>query len=323
MRIRFPVLLLATLLLAHLAACGPAEEGKEGPARGAPVAVAPPPAATAASDAVPGWREAGAEGPQATEEQAARIRELLPELASRGPARREARDEIIAMGPAAVPALITHMESPEMAVRWEMVNILGYIGDVRGIDPLLERTLSDENPHPRWRAIWAVGAVDNGRAAGRVWERLQSGELGEAQRWNAAVVLSNLGEERVLPILREGLEHPTSWRRWEAVNALGRIHGEGDVERLGALLDDPDQSVRRETVMTLGRIGDAEAVDVLVEALENPDPEIRWRAAMSLERTGDEGALQAIEARLEVETHEMTRKHLERARTRLSASTAP
>jgi HEAT repeat protein len=269
---------------------------------------------------MPGWREAGREGPQPTEKQAARIEELLPALASRGDARREARDEILAMGPGALPALITHMESPEMAVRWEAVNILGYLGDPRGIDPLLERTLSDDNPHPRWRAIWAVGAVNDGSAARRVWERLQSGELGEAQRWNAAVVLSNLVDERVLPLIREGLGHADAWRRWEAVNALGRIHSEGDAASLAPLLADPAASVQRETVMTLGRIGDAAAVDVLIEALGNPDPELRWRAAMSLERAGDPRALPAIEALLESEKHPMTRQHLERARRRFGGA---
>jgi len=310
---------LTLLSLLPLAGCWLAEKAPEvPPAPGAalpppaPGAALPPPAPAPTAEAVPGWRDAAKEGIQPSTAQADRIEVLVPILASGdNDARKSARDELIEMGAYAVPNLVSHLEDPDMTIRWEMVNILGYIRDPRSIGPLIERTISDDNPHPRWRAIWALGAADDGTARDKLWTRLQSGTLGEKQRWNAVVALSNFRDERVLPAILEGLQAPTGWQRWEAVNALGRLRSEGSVAALRPFLQDQDQSVRRETVMVLGKIDGSEAVALLLPVLENPDFEMRWRAAMALKGLSDPRIAPAAEARLRVEKDEQTKKYLQ------------
>jgi len=57
-------------------------------------------------------------------------------------------------------ALIDATRHQGWKVRWDAVNELGVRGDARGTAALAERALRDENPHPRWRSLWALSSID-------------------------------------------------------------------------------------------------------------------------------------------------------------------
>ena len=225
-------------------------------------------------------------------------------------ARAEARRAITEAGPQAVPALLRRIEDPLFSVRWEVVNLLGWIGDPSAVEPLVERVLGDPNPHVRWRSLWALRAIGEPSVPDRF-----AASLGEADsiRWNAAVGLSMFGDARSLPLLTARIADDDPWIRWEAVNALGRVHDGRTSARLVELLDHPHLRTRQEAVMSLGRIGDPSAVRGLIRALGDSAPEIRWRAAMVLGKVREPEARTALGDRLARETDPLVRKHLLRA----------
>ena len=68
--------------------------------------------------------------------------------------RKEAREGLLALGAAAVPSLILATESDDATVRWEAVNLLGALGNLRATDAVLRVAMTDPDVHARWRANW-------------------------------------------------------------------------------------------------------------------------------------------------------------------------
>ncbi|MFN5675612.1 MAG: HEAT repeat domain-containing protein [Roseiflexaceae bacterium] len=80
------------------------------------------------------------------------------------PAHIHAAEELVAMGPAALPAL-THALSPESPwlISYRAAEILGEIGDRRASQPLID-ALSHPNSNVRWSVIRSLSVVGNTRA---------------------------------------------------------------------------------------------------------------------------------------------------------------
>lgn len=136
--------------------------------------------------------------------------------------RRRARDELVADGILAVPALLARLDDARFTVRWEAVNALGRLRDPRGLAPLVDRVLSDSDAHVRWRATWALGAVDRAGAARELRAALATRDA--AASWRATVALAILAPDASLsPALQAGLRHDEAWIRWEAQYCLGRL----------------------------------------------------------------------------------------------------
>ena len=157
-------------------------------------------------------------------------------------------------GPPGVEELIKATKNPEWTVRWDAVNALGILKDPRGIPALVERALRDDNPHPRWRSLWALSATDREaqEAIPFLLEALQYPDPVVVR--NAAVALAFFGQPEARPELLHGLENPDSWRRWEAVFSLKRIGDDEVASALIALLSEetePVTRVRQESALTL------------------------------------------------------------------------
>jgi HEAT repeat protein len=226
--------------------------------------------------------------------------------------RSRARQDLIDMGGAAVPYLIERIQDPNFTIRWEMVNILGYIKDRRGTDPLIARVLHDADPHTRWRSMWALTSVGDPTTAGKFRGHLEDDDPFAA--WNAAVGLAMVAADpAAVPHLKKGLGSEDAWVRWEAVDGLGHVHDATTSRDILPLLADTDARVRHEVVMALGAIGDETARRELIRILDSPDAQLRWRAAMHLGRIGGEEGRRALEARLAVEESAQVRDHLAKA----------
>ena len=246
------------------------------------------------------------------------IADLIDRLGSPEAAERSlAREELYTLGETAVPALIGATYSEDPNLRWEAVNLLGAIGDPRGIDAAFRLAVSDPDVHARWRADWALYILDDGSAVPRLLSALDDDD--PTVVWNAAVALSLFGRAEAVPILYQGLE-ATGFRQWEVVNALGRVWDEGTVYRLAVVLAEGDEDVRKEAALSLGRIGGEEAISALLAALRtDPSPEVRWRAAMMLGRIGGPEIVPALRALAASEADPLVSDRIGEAIARITA----
>ena len=238
--------------------------------------------------------------------------ELLGQLADPSPAERTAaRGALLSLGVAAVPSLITATESSDALLRWEAVNLLGALGDLRATDAVLRVAMTDSEVHARWRANWAITNLDDGSVVPRLIAGMDDEDPIVA--WNCAVTLSLYGVTEAVPLLHQGLD-ATGWRQWEAVNALGRVWNEETVPKLIVVLQGGPEAVRKEAALSLGHIGGAEVLAVLLIALaDDPSFEIRWRAAMMIGRIGDqETAVLLADIRVQ-EAHPFVIEHIDEA----------
>ena len=143
-------------------------------------------------------------------------------------------------------------------MRWDAVNALGALKDPRALPALGTRALYDDNPHPQWRALWAISSVDptGGEAITMFLEALQSSDASLAHR--AAVGLAFFSRPEAISVLVGSLESPESYIRWEAVFSLRNISSP-DVARavLPWLSPDvePDDGVHGEVALALSRVG--------------------------------------------------------------------
>ncbi|MCK5584988.1 HEAT repeat domain-containing protein [Candidatus Bipolaricaulota bacterium] len=238
--------------------------------------------------------------------------ELVKQLADPSPGeRRDAREGLLLLGAAAVPSLIAATESDSGLLRWEAVNLLGILGDLRATDAVLQVAITDSDVHARWRANWAITNLDDGTVVLRLIARLDNDDPTVA--WNCAVTLSLFGVAEAVPLLHQGLD-AAGWWQWEAVNALGRVWNEDTAPKLIAVLQEGPEDVRKEAALSLGHIGGAEVLAVLLIALvEDPSFEVRWRAAMMIGHIGSqETAVLLADIRAQ-EGHPFVIEHIDEA----------
>jgi len=244
-----------------------------------------------------------------------RVNTLIDKLKNKSD-RQAARDEILAIGRAATPAMLKRMKDPDFTVRWEMVNIQGYMRDKAAIERVVERVVNDGDSHVRWRAMWALNQYpDTTRAQELVRELSKSTD--EVQRWNAFVGMSMFYMPECLPAIHKGLRHADSWRRWEAVNALARVNDENSAAGLRGVLASSEKRHRREAINSLGMIPGDEAYNVLAGAVDDRDSGVRFRVCMALGKRGDRRAVKVLTERRAVEQDKQVLEHLAKALEKL------
>ncbi len=223
-----------------------------------------------------------------------------------------------------VDALIAATNDPQWSVRWDAVNALGNLGDVRGVPALAERALRDDNPHPRWRSLWALSAVERegDTALPILFEGLESAEPDVVL--NAAVALAFFSQPEARPRLLAALEDSRDFRRWEAVFSLKQVMDSQVTEAFIQRLDESvesDPGVRGEAALGL-RVGEGPLiVPALLSSLRNDSsPKVRWRAAMTLGSIGDPALVEELEQVLETEFDPSVREFVEEAITDIKGS---
>jgi bilin biosynthesis protein len=221
------------------------------------------------------------------------VDQLVAQLATEE-TRTDARTRLLALGADAVPAMLAHARHPAVMVRWELANILGPLADPRALEAVVMNATADENPHVRWRSLWALSHFDMKAVAAALQQRL-AGDNDDA-RWNAAVALSFFGISDAIDLLHTNVRNPDPWRRWEAINALGRVHNDETPAVLAPALQSPAEGDRKEAALSLGMVGGPKSAALLVAALGDSSPEVRWRACLSLGRVSDPATLPALRA---------------------------
>jgi HEAT repeat protein len=213
--------------------------------------------------------------------------ELVERLASpSADERKETREELLSLGAAAVPFLILATESDNALLRWEAVNLLGTLGDLRATTAVLRVAMTDSDVHARWRSNWAITNLNDGTVVPQLIAGLD--DENRTVAWNSAVTLSLFSAVEGVSLLHDGLK-ADGWRQWEAVNALGRVWNDETVPKLIVVLQEGPEDIRKETALSLGRIGGEDALVALLEALSSDSSfEIRWRAAMMIGHIGNQ-----------------------------------
>jgi len=135
--------------------------------------------------------------------------------------RQEARQELVAIGPLAVPALID--------------------------------ALGSKTEHVRWEAAKALTEIPDGRAAQALVNVLEDRSFGV--RWLAANALINIGADAFLPIVQALLERPDSPRlRDGAKHVLTALKKAGSSNpHLAPLLEALEGPARTETIPWVAR----------------------------------------------------------------------
>ncbi len=217
--------------------------------------------------------------------------------------------------------LIQDTGNLDWKVRWDAVNELGKLKDRRAVPALVRRALYDDNPHPRWRSLWALKAVDakGSKAVPLLHTALEDPDSVVVR--NAAIALAFFGQPEARDELLKGLADDDSYRRWEAIFSLRRIGNREVAQALIPFLQgdkEPEEKIRREVVLALGYMGSGEVISPLLDALrEDKSPQVRWRAAMTLSKVGDSSVIPQLERAMRTEKDAQVREHIEKALTKI------
>jgi len=221
--------------------------------------------------------------------------------------------------------LLRDTSDPDWKVRWDAVNELGKLKDLRAVPALVDRALYDDNPHPRWRSLWALKSVDprGSETVPLLRAELEDGDPVVVR--NAAIALAFYGSPEGRDELLDGLEDFDSYRRWEAIFSLRKIGHPKVAEALVPLLDQEKESevrIRGEVALALGHMGSKEVISPLLAAVsEDQSPQVRWRAAMTLAKVGDGSVTEELERALTMERDTKVREHIEGALEKIQKRT--
>lgn len=176
------------------------------------------------------------------------------------------------IGVEAVEALIaTLLKKGDDKVRRQVAaGLLGEIGDLRGIAPLIA-TLSEGDPNLRETAIQSLIEMSNSQMVEPLIVAL--GDENLLVREAAAQILGEVGESAAVPALIAALTDDKSEAvREAAARALGGIGDTKAVAPLITALRRETETVRMAAAGALGEIGDSQAVEPLIAILKDTEP---------------------------------------------------
>ncbi|MBN2579615.1 MAG: SMI1/KNR4 family protein [Pirellulales bacterium] len=181
-----------------------------------------------------------------------------------------------------VDELVKMLEKTEYSkFREEIADILGMLGDPRAVDTLI--SMLRENSPASTSAIYAIKKLAPDRLTEPLLQLLRERHF--CSFFAAAHVLSELGEERAVPILVEVLKdtRPKSVHQSEYIGQfIAQFHQSG-FNALVELLKSDDSLIRRRAAVGLVYSYHPEVREQFLKLLNDPDPEIREISTTSLE----------------------------------------
>ena len=197
---------------------------------------------------------------------------------------RRLAEVILGLGPDAVPPLLVATQSSNARTRALAADILGQIGDWRGVDTLIEM-LNDPETDVRTQAAGALGSTGDTRAVKPLIKSLD--DEAWPVRARGARALSVVGDPvAVYPISRL-LSDPQWWVRYNAGFALPSFKELG-YETLEKTLLDSDRYARERALEVMEETG---YLHQFIEDLASDNDEKKTRAMKLLIIVGNAGGL--------------------------------
>ncbi|MBP7147503.1 MAG: HEAT repeat domain-containing protein [Acidobacteria bacterium] len=191
--------------------------------------------------------------------------------------RQQLEDEIVDVGPQAIPLLLTELERRSPATRESMVYALGAIGDPRVI-PILRRELSNQSGLAYQEVLYALALAGDDTALLQAMRSAGSASMLQAGATALDYIAGSVGP-RAVPLLMQEIPRRAEEARAAGLGALGTIC---DASAVDFLLEWSRQKApidRRFAIVALARIGDPRAAGRVREALADPDASVRNAAA--------------------------------------------
>ncbi len=171
-------------------------------------------------------------------------------------------------------------ETERMRDRVDAAKLLGKLGDIRAVTPLIQ-ALKNENSQIRVGVAKGLGTLKDTRAVEPLIQALQ--DENRAVRRAATTALGKLEDARIVAALLQAL-HDKDWevknRATEALEAIG----EPAMILAISTLQDESKYVRRAVVRILQVIGDLRSIEALTQALNDEDHEVQVLAQKALEK---------------------------------------
>lgn len=204
---------------------------------------------------------------------------LQPLIAQAGAAGQRARDALYAIGPAAMPAMLSALQTVDTPARQWGLTALQQWGDSRAFDAV-RKCLADANPLISKLAVQALASLQDPRAVDVLIPLLLSPDHGLSMVVIEA--LGQLGDKRAAGPLIAALGKVSPEAAGAVATALAQI---GDVRAIGplyALSHDVRHPQRIAIICALAVLGDERVADAVIAALQGTDPAVRQSAADAL-----------------------------------------
>jgi HEAT repeat protein len=221
----------------------------------------------------------------------AAVRDLVRRFAHPDPAVSEkAWEAVVALGPAAEPALIEGLSAADPTVAEFCAGALGGRAAPAALDPLIKALKTW--PLRRYVAAWAIGEIADPRGIPALVAALGDRDV-EVRRY-AARSLTKFGPAAT-PALLKALDDPSGQTRRYAVRALGEIRDPASAAALLALAGKVDRDVH---LWALGRLGDPRGFETVAAAVAAADRNVRLTAIQALNDLGDKRAVPILTSAL-------------------------
>jgi HEAT repeat protein len=190
---------------------------------------------------------------------------------------------LVALGPAAVEALISLLEEDDDKTVSQACEVLGKIGDERAVEPLLKR-LANASVAMHGHVTSALAKIGNVQAIEGLVGVLEDATDPE-KRADAAGALGVAGRPAAIEALVKALDDE-DWRvRSSSVYALVRLQCHPMCDMLVHMLNERPVGVAKAAAWGLGEIGDLRAIEPLVALIAAEDcSELGWVANEALEK---------------------------------------
>ena len=211
--------------------------------------------------------------------------------------RLEASYNLVMIGPAAVPPLLTRLQSnPSDSLLYIGAQILGRIG-ARDAAPFLRGLLDHADPFVRREAVLALGKLGDPTLLPTLGRALRQ-DRDAGVRAAAAQSLPNLRDTAAVAALVVALDDSAAPVRHSALAGLNRLWGRRAQEAAIAALDDKDETARYIAAQILGKRRVSAALEGMCDALADSSVWVRLEAARALGRLDDARAVPPLEKAL-------------------------
>ena len=172
-------------------------------------------------------------------------------------------------GPDILAAVAGVLSDPAPTVRRLAADIVGVGRDVRAVDALIAVLVAELNMGAASSQVCALGWIGDRRAIEPLLQIINRPAMSIPQAALVAEALQSLEQidkAQAIPLWITALTHAHPRVRFSAVMRFGSLREPSAVPGLVRLLDDPDALIRAETVRSLAGMNDPRTIDPILDA---------------------------------------------------------